>query len=494
MLTGLLAATYGKKISPKIQLIESREERGQGMDVVGGASGAAGSSRLRRRLLRGLGATALGPLVTAIIQLASVPCLLHFWGAAKYGDWLILFAIPSYLTLSDLGFGDASGSDMTMRVAAGDRQGAIETFQSSWVLLSLVSLFVALLAAAVVWQVRWHNWLKLATLSDRYASAVVLVLGLYILVSQQCGILESGFRCDGNFATGNVGGTVIRVVECATGTASGALSGSLLVAASAYLISRIAGTFAYGLVLRRKNRWLSVGFRFAKFSKVKELAAPAFGFIALPLANAISIQGLTLVIGSVLGSVAVVQFSTLRTLSRVNFQLMTVIAWALWPELSRAFGAGNLRLARTLHRHAYQAGLALSVMAGLALWFLGPVLYRGWIRSAVRFDANTFHILLLVTFVNSLWFTSSVVPMSTNAHHRITVAYVGFSLLAVGAGRILLARRGLSGGAMVLLLIEIPMTYLVLRTSLRQLQEKLADFLRGILVLPVRLSLDEQAE
>jgi hypothetical protein len=58
----------------------------------------------------------------------------------------------------------------------------------------------------------------------------------------------------------------------------------------------------------------------------------------------------------------------------------------------------------------------------------------------------------------------------------------------------LLARQGLSGGAMVLLLIEIPMTYLVLKTSLRQLQEKLADFLRGILVLPVRLSLDEQAE
>jgi hypothetical protein len=133
-------------------------------------------------------------------------------------------------------------------------------------------------------------------------------------------------------------------------------------------------------------------------------------------------------------------------------------------------------------------------MTGLALWFFGPVLYNDWIRSAVRFNANTFHILLLVTFVNSFWFTSSVVPMSTNAHHRITVAYVGFSLLAVGVGRTLLARQGLSGGAMVLLLIEIPMTYVVLRTSLRQLHEKLADFLRGILVLPVGLRLDEQAE
>src|ERR1700719_3609809 len=101
-----------------------------------------------RRSIRGIGATALGPVVTSLIQLGSVPLLLHAWGAAKYGDWLLLSAIPSYLTLSDLGFGDSSGSDMSMRVAAGDRQGAIETFQSSWVFLSLVSLFVALLAAA----------------------------------------------------------------------------------------------------------------------------------------------------------------------------------------------------------------------------------------------------------------------------------------------------------------------------------------------------------
>src|SRR5580700_3331050 len=129
--------------------------------------GMAGT--VRGRLLRGFGATALGPVVTAIIQLGTVPLLLHAWGAAKYGDWLILSAIPSYLGLSDLGFGDASGSDMTMRVAAGDRKGAIETFQSSWALLSIVSLCVGLLATICVWHVPWHQWVKLATLTDARA-------------------------------------------------------------------------------------------------------------------------------------------------------------------------------------------------------------------------------------------------------------------------------------------------------------------------------------
>src|SRR5271165_3818233 len=165
-------------------------------------SRSIGSNNLRRRLIHGFGATALGPIVTATIQLGSVPLLLHAWGAAKYGDWLLLSAIPSYLTLSDLGFGDASGSDMSMRVAANDREGALETFQSSWVLITIVSLLAVLLAATVSWWIPWQHWLKLSSVSNAQAAKIVILLGAYIAMSQQNGVAESGYRCDGHFATG----------------------------------------------------------------------------------------------------------------------------------------------------------------------------------------------------------------------------------------------------------------------------------------------------
>jgi O-antigen/teichoic acid export membrane protein len=360
--------------------------------------------------------------------------------------------------------------------------------------LTLVSLCGGLIVSAAVWFVPWHRWVKLATLSDSRASLVVFILGLYILASQQCGILESGFRCDGNFATGTLGGTFFRIAEVALGTTVGILTGNLVWAAAAYLVTRILGTLAYARVLHGKSPWLSFGFSSATFSRVKQLAAPAFGFVALPLANAISVQGFTLVIASVLGSVAVVQFSTMRTLTRLNFQLMTVIAWAMWPELSRAFGAGNIPLARKLHRHAYQAGLAISVATGAALWLFGPTLYHLWIRNAVQFNLNCFHILIVVTFANSMWFTSSVVPMSTNSHHRITTVFVGLSSLSLLVGRFLLGRFGLSGTAVALLLVDVPMTYVVLRTSLRQLQESVKDFSKGVLIFTNVFSLAQPAK
>jgi O-antigen/teichoic acid export membrane protein len=236
--------------------------------------------------------------------------------------------------------------------------------------------------------------------------------------------------------------------------------------------------------LRRKNPWLSLGLKHARPDRIRQLAAPALGFMALPLGNAVGIQGFTLLIGFLSGPIAVTVFSTMRTLTRVNFQLTAVLAWAIWPELSAAFGAGNLALARMLHRRAYQAGVAFSAVITVFLWFAGPWIYRAWIRHAVSFDTTCFHILLLVAFANSLWFTSSVVPMSTNAHHRLTTAFAAASLGSVAAGWWLIPTMGIAGAPCALLLIELLMISLVLRTSLGQLHETFGDFAGGLFRFP----------
>ena len=447
------------------------------------AVGRTESGGVVKRLIRGMGSTTLQLLITAIIQLGTVPFLLHAWGAAKYGDWLILSAIPGYIVLTNLGFGDASGSDMTVRVAAGDRIGALETFQSSWALLSIIGATVAVLLLGSVWFLPWRWWMNLSTLSNGGAALVVLFLALYVFVSQQCGVFESGYRCDGNFATGTSFLTLLRLFETIITCAVGAITGSLVWAAFSNFASRGVGTIAYYILLRQRSPWIVLGTQHVKLSAIKELAIPGLGFLALPMASALTIHGFTILIAHTMGSVAVTAFSTLRTLTRVNFQLLTVVAWAMWPELSRAFGEGNIPLARTLHRYAYQSGLVLSICTGTMLWFVGPFIYKLWAHG-VSFDPSCFHILLIVTFVNSLWFTSSVVPMSTNAHHKITLALVGISVVALFAARTLLVRFGLSGGALALLLVDLFMASIVLRTSLRQVQDRLGDFAVAMLTPP----------
>jgi O-antigen/teichoic acid export membrane protein len=445
---------------------------------------AAPKSGLRQRLMRGLGASALGPVVTAIIQLGSVPILLHVWGVARYGDWLLLSAIPSYLTLTDLGFGDASGSEMSMNVATNDRNRALETFQSSWMLVSIVSFVILLLASAAAWRIPWQQWLRLSTISSPEAAAVMVALAAYVVVSQQNGITESGFRADGNFATGTFWLMILRLSEVVAATIVAWRGGSFLAVACAYLITRATGTIAYILLLRRLSPWIRYGAGKARLETVRRLAAPAFGFMAFPIAYAISLQGFTLLIGAMLGPIAVVSFATLRSLSRMSFQIIGVIKVAIWPELSRAFGEGKISLARQLHRHACQASLGLSIGGGLLLALIGPYIYEIWIRHRVTFNAPCFYILLTVVVTNSLWDTSSVIPMSVNGHCRIAVLYIGAGLFSLVLARILIPHLGIVGAAAALLASDALMTGYVVRTALRHVEDSAQGFVTALCSIP----------
>ena len=440
---------------------------------------------LRRRLLHGLGATALGPVVTAAVQLGAVPLLLTTWGASKYGEWLVISAIPTYFGISDLGFGDASGSDMTVRVAAGDREGALCTLQSSWVLLTGVSLAALVVAAPIICLVPWFRLLHISSLPDHDASIVVLLLTAYMLASQQTGVLESGYRCEGNYSAGTLYANLIRLLEAVAATVVAILTGSFIAVAFTYFITRCAGSILYWILLRRKSPWLRLGVRQARWARVKELSKPAFGFLVLPAGHALSLQGFTILIGALLGPIAVTSFSTLRTLTRVTSQFVQTIANTIWPELSRSFGAGDLRLARDLHRHTYRVGVAAACLISLFLWFTGPAFYQLWMQRRVVFHSSCFHVLLFVTVANSMWYVSSIVPMSTNRHHQLALIYFALTAASLGVAYLLANSLGIVGPAIALLLIEFGMCWVVLRAALSQLDDQFYDFVSALLH-PVR--------
>lgn len=449
-----------------------------------GAASPGTASGLHGRLVRGLGASALGPVVTIIIQFISVPVFLHYWGAKLYGEWLILSAIPSYLALSDVGFGSVAANDMTMSVAAGQREAALDTFQSTWVLISVISMVLLALASVAAWCIRWQLWMKLSVISDHGAALIIVVLSAYSLICLQSGVLDSAFRCDGNFAFGTTCSSILRLAEVAIAMIPVICGGNPLQVAITYLAVRIAGSAVLILILHRKSPWICFGTTHANLSSIRRLASPAFAFMAFPIGNALSLQGLTVLIGGTLGPVAVVCFSTMRTLSRVGLQILAVVARALWPELSTAFGAGNISLARSLHRRACQFAFTLSLTCCVVLAVIGPRVYGGWTRHAVGFDPLTFDVLLLVILANSFWGTSSVVPMASNQHEKIAVGYIIGTSLSLTLAWALLKPFGTAGAAIALLVIDCSMVWLVLRVALRQLSDSPGPFARSMLSMP----------
>lgn len=417
------------------------------------------ATTVRQRILHGLGANAFGQLVTVIVQLAGVPILLHTWGVQRYGEWLILFAIPAYLAMTDLGFTQSAANDMTARVARGDRTGALAVFQRLGVLVYGMAGLGLLLTAAVVPWLPLADWLNFQAMDTRTAQWVLWLLAAQVLVTLPDGVTHAGFRAGGEYALHFGLHGIVRLLQFAGVWIAALAGGGPLAAAGVFMGVRALATVVFALLVVRRHRWLRYGRAAASAVELRRLLRPALANTAIPLAHALNIQGMVVAVGAMLGPVAVVVFSTLRTLTRLAMQMVMVVANATEPELATAHGAGNRQLLRDLFVHALRGGLWLALLAAAGLALFGGRVLELWTHGRVAMDGALFGWLLASAVASVLWLGGLTVLKAANRHLRAAAVYVFASAAAVGLAAILLEYTDdLAYAGMALLIMDVAMT------------------------------------
>lgn len=437
-------------------------------------------SAVRGRILRGLSVNVAGNALTLLIQFVSVPVLLAAWGVDVYGEWLVLSALPLYLALSDLSLASVAGNSMTMLVGAGRRADAVILGRQVWTLVSAmtgVSVLVAVAVASLFAGVFGSG----AAIPSWEVRLVLVALFAQVAVGNQFSVLDAGYRAGGRYPLGVAFRQFTRLLEFGGLLTAVLLGGGPGMAAAGFLVGSSVGFALSWLMLRRAVSWLSFRPSRPRSATVRSLLAPGLAFLAFPLSNALSVQGLTLVIGSVLGSAAVVVFSTTRTLTRVVTQVMQSINNSIWPELSRSIGAGCLAEARAIQRRAVQTSLMVSFSAAAFLVAVGPAIIRSWTHGLVDPPGPLLAILVLVVVANSFWFTLTTSLVATNQHGRMALTYLASTTVAVIVAVPLSSAFGLAGGAGALLAIDVGMSAYVLRAALEIVGDAPRAFLLAML-------------
>ena len=441
-------------------------------------------NHLKTRLFKGIIANGLGQIVTVVIQVVSLPIFLHSWGKELYGEWLILSAIPAYLSLSDIGFSTAATNEMTMKVAQGDRATALEVFQSIWLLISGISFTTAMTLTFTTYFIPIKIWLNLTHLTENEVRIITLLLALYVIVGMQTSLLVAGFTCEGNYAIGVFYASLVRLFEFGIVILVVYLGASPTMGALFFLAMRGIGTIAMRLVLIKKSPWIVYGYCQAKFSTIRRLAKPALACFSFPLGNAINNQGIIILIASLLSPTDVVVFSTLRTLSRLALQLMGMIKNAVSPEISAAYAMKNMALARKLHRHACQVSIWLSFFTVAGLITTGDWIIRIWTQGEIVMSFSLFYLMLITIIFSSFWYTSLVVITAVNQHQRVAFFYLMINIFSLVLANFMVPMWGLNGAAFSLLTIDILMSILVINNSLNLVEDNLSSYLRFILFKP----------
>ena len=394
-----------------------------------------------------MGAGAFGQAVSILIQLASLPAFLLCWDTHRYGTWLILSAIPAYLSMADVGMVATAGNLMTMAVARGDLVKANRVFHCASVFMALVSSLVAVLSGLVLVS-------GVTGMPSEQTFALWLLL-LTVMVTLFTGLCEALFKASGRYAQGLMWGNVLRLAEWGGALLGLWLTGSFTSVAAGGLIARVCGLLWVMYRASRAADGLNWGWRYANLDGVRAMIKPALSFMAFPLSNALTFQGGTLLVGYLIGPAAVTVFNTARTVSRLAVQLTAIFAHALWAEFSRMYGSADMHALRQVYVHAIRMGIVSSAALSGLLYVLAPWLLRVWTHGRIPFVADLVGILLIYAAVAGMWHVPRVLLMASNQHISLANWALVSATVMLMLSYILGVRWGMTGIALAMLVSEV---------------------------------------
>lgn len=391
---------------------------------------------IRARIWAALGAGAFSQVISLVIQLGSLPLFLMQWDPSRYGVWLMLSAIPAYLSMADVGLVTTAGNRMTMALARQQAAAADNIFQTAQlfmagVIVSLMAVAAAVLFGAGLDMPREQTW-------------ALWWLTVAVLLALAGGLAEAVFRSTHRYAQGTSWANVIRLFEWIASLCGLWLTDGFVGVALGMAVARFLGLILLVWRCDARQHGLSWGISRASCQELREMIKPAVSFMAFPLANALTFQGATLLVGWLLGPASVTAFNAARTVSRVAVQCTAIPAHALWAEFSRLSADTDLSALHQLYRRGWRSGVFLSVMLSAALYFVGPWLYQWWTARQLSFDADLMLVLLLYAAVAGGWHVPRVLLMSTNQHSGLALWQLLSSSLML-----LLAWWGVSHGGLV---------------------------------------------
>ena len=269
------------------------------------------------------------------------------------------------------------------------------------------------------------------------------------------GLSEAVYKSSGRYALGTNLSNLVRLGEW-TGNVLGLISfGTFAAVAIGGLSFRLVGLIATVLSSRSCNQSIRWRFEHASGREVRRLLKPALAFMAFPIANALSLQGMTILIASLLGAGAVAIFNTYRTLARASVQATSIFSHALWVEFGQSVGSNDLTGLKRLYDRAALWGVLIAIVSSAFLYLFGHTLLDRWTHRVIEFRPTLMTIMILYAAVSGSWHVPRVLLMSTNQHMAIAWWSICAGVGSLGITAILSSRWNIEGGAIALLTSEI---------------------------------------
>jgi O-antigen/teichoic acid export membrane protein len=389
-----------------------------------------------KRVLHNFAANAFGQAMNGVYQLISLPLFLHYWNKEGYGEWLVLFSIPSLLWSLEGGLAGVASNRMTVAASADNWDLANGLFQNVLLIQGILSGFLIAGAIGFASTLQLGSYFRFTQTSNSDTATIVLLLICYMLTGFCLSLLRAAYRASENEARGVMANNLWRMVEFCVVAAVLATHGNPVFLAKSILVCVVLSTVLVYVDVRRTCPHIEFGIARASWAQTKSIFIDGLPLLSGQAATALLLQGYPLIINHSLGASFVVTFVTIRTVSRMILLFIQVVTLASAPEVSRSYGRKDWQVYLRLLKIMLACAVFGGAMTLLLLTTCGPWMIAQWTAGKVMVGHLPMMLFAVSIALQGVCTVGGIVLVCSNMHHLFNYLFLG-----VTAGGLMLANQ-----------------------------------------------------
>lgn len=368
--------------------------------------------------------------INLLNQILLVPFFLIYWGNEKYSDWIILTAVSSFFSISDIGLNSVTSNSFSVAFVNKDYNKCNKLLTNNIILIVSISVLIISIILLSSLGVDIRELFGLHVVDNKVAYKVFIILVAKIFIGMLANSLSSIYRANSIAYRGVYFSNISRVIEILILLIAIISNIDFSILVILYVMPSVILLIFVSIDIKR---YYDFHLHLSNFDKrmLKQLLIPSFSFLSFPLGNAIIMQGFSVLVNKFYGADVLVVFNTTRTLTNFVKSVTGNILSAIWPEFTIAYGKKDFSLMRKIHRKSLKSIIYLSIIIAGILCFSGKYIFSIWTKGVVEFDIKLMLSFLVVLLFNNVWNTSKVTLVATNNHEKLGFLYLLLAILVI---------------------------------------------------------------
>lgn len=274
--------------------------------------------------------------LSMVLSYIYVPIVLKYLGEEKYGIWVTLLSIISWVNYFDIGIGNGVRNKLTECLTKDNTKQAKEIISTGYLAVTVISSVFFLVFSFVFVALDLTSFFKL-NLSGENTTVIVLVSVVFICLNFIFSIAKSVSYAMQKSTWVSISGVLVQFANIIIVLILSIwTNASLLAVAIMYGFTAVFGNVILDIVLMIKYPFTRMEISAVKLTELKEITSLGLLFFTMQICSLVLNTTDNLLISRYFGAADVTPYSTVNKLFKIFIQVHNVILTPMWSAYTAA--------------------------------------------------------------------------------------------------------------------------------------------------------------